>query len=60
MPDSVTGRWKRSRPEHAEGSAQPAKDPPATSATATPAEANPSHGILDELAERLGNFHDVS
>ena len=24
---SVTGRWKRSRPDHAEGSARPAKDP---------------------------------
>ena len=30
----------------------------ATSATAIPAETNPSRGILDELAERLGNFHE--
>ena len=68
---SVTGRWKRSRPDHAEGSARPAKDPldgedqlpqtstkRATSVTAMPAETNPSRGILDELAERLENFHD--
>ena len=71
VSDPCTGRWKRSRQEHAEGSAQPAKDPlgeedhlpqtskkRATSATAFPAETNPSRGILDELAERLGNFHD--
>ena len=30
----------------------------ATSATAIPAETSPSRGILDELAERLGNFHE--
>ena len=71
VPNPVTGRWKRQRPEHAEGSARPDKDPfggedhlpqtskkRATSATAIPAETNPSRGILDELAERLGNFHD--
>ena len=71
-PIQVTGRWKRRRPEHAESSARPARDSldgedslpqtskkkkQATSATATLAETNPSHGILDELAE-LGNFHD--
>ena len=28
VPDPATGRWKRSRPEHAEGTAQPVKDPP--------------------------------
>ena len=71
MPDPVTGRWKRPRPEHAECATQRAKDPldeedhlpqtskkRATSATATLAETNPGHGILDELAERLGNFHE--
>ena len=67
VPDPVRGRRKRPRPEQAEGPAQPAKDPPddeqtsnkrATSATAAPAETNPSRGILDELAERLGNFHE--
>ena len=71
VPDPVTGCWKRSRPEHAEGPAQPAKEPldgedhlpqtskkRATSATAEPAETNPSRGILGELAERLGNVHD--
>ena len=30
----------------------------ATSATAVPAETSTSRGTLDELAERLGNFHD--
>ena len=30
----------------------------ATSATTTPAESNPNREILDELAERLGNFHE--
>ena len=59
----MTGRWKRSRPEHAEGSARPItshklRKKRATSATATPAETHPSRRILDELAERLGNFHD--
>ena len=67
VPDPVRSRRKRPRPEQAEGPAQPAKDPlddeqtthkRATSATATPAETNPSRGILDELAERLGNFHE--
>ena len=66
MPDPVRGRRKRPRPEQTEGPAQPAKDPlddeqtsnkRATSATATPAETNPSRGILDEMAELLGNFH---
>ena len=63
--DPVTGRWKRSRSEHG-----PAKDSlgggdhflqtskkRATSATTTPA-GTTSRGILDGLAERLGNFHD--
>ena len=71
VPDQVTGRWKRPRPEHAEGPAQYAKDPlneedhhpqtskkRAASATAIPDERDPSRGILDELAERLGNFHE--
>ena len=62
MPDPVTGR---------EGPAQPAKDllheedhlqqtskRRATSATATSAETSTSRGTLDELAERLWNFHD--
>ena len=70
-PHAVTGRWKRSRPELTEGPVRPAKDPldeedhlPQTSnkraatATATPAETNPSHGILDEVAERLGHLHE--
>ena len=61
VPDAVTGRWKRSRPELTQGPVRPAKDPldeedhlPQTSnkraatVTATPAETNPSHGILDE------------
>ena len=30
----------------------------AVSATAIPVETDPSRGILDELAERLGNFHE--
>ena len=30
----------------------------AACATAIPAETDPSRGILDELAERLGNFHE--
>ena len=71
VPDPVTGRWKLSRPQQTEGPAQPARDPldvedhlsqtskkRATSATAIPAETNQSRGTLDELAERLGNFHD--
>ena len=63
VPDPVTGRWKRPRPEHAERPTQYVKEPDeedhlpqtlkkrATSAT-------PGHGILNELAERLGNFHE--
>ena len=56
---------------HAESSARPAKDSldredhflqgskkRATSATTTPAGTNLNREILDELAERLGNFHD--
>ena len=71
VPDPVTGRWTRPRPEHAEGPAQPVKDPPdeednlpqtskkqATSATATSAETSTSCGTLDELAQRLGSFHE--
>ena len=30
----------------------------ATCATTLPDESNTNHGILDELAERLGNFHE--
>ena len=30
----------------------------ATSTTTTPDESNTNNGILDELAERLGNFHE--
>ena len=64
VPDPVTGRWKRPRPEHAEGSAQPVKDPsdeedniPQTSkrqatSAATPAKMSTSCGTLDELADR--------
>ena len=61
VPDPVPGRWKRPRPEHAEGTAQPVKDPfdeedhlpqtskrQATSASSTPA----------KLAERFGSFHE--
>ena len=71
VPDPVTGRWKRPRPEHAEGPAQPVKDPPdeednlpqtskrqATSATATSAETSRSCGTLDELAQGLGSFRE--
>ena len=58
VPDPVTRRWKRSRPEHAEGSSTKFEKKQGTSATATPAESNLNRGILDELAERLGNFHD--
>ena len=72
VPDPVTGRWKRPRPEHAEGSAQPVKEPPdeednlpqtlkkeqATSAAAIPAKTSTSCGTLDELAEGLGSFHE--
>ena len=71
MPDPVTGRWKRPRPEQTEGPTQCVKDPleqedplpqtpkkRAESVTATSVETDPSHGIFDELAERLGNFHD--
>ena len=71
MPDPVTGRWKPPRLEQTEGPTQCVKDPPeqedhlpqtpkkrAESVTATSVETDPSHGILDELAERLGNFHD--
>ena len=67
VPDPVTGRWKRPRPEEVEGSTQYVKDPPdeedhlpqtpkkrAASATET----HPSRGILDEQAERVGNFHE--
>ena len=71
VPDPVTGRWKRPRPEHAEGPAQPVKDPSdeednlpqtskeqATSAAATLATTSTSCGTMDELAERLGRFHE--
>ena len=71
VPDPVTGRWKRPRPEHAEGTAQPVKDPSdeednfpqtskrqATSAAGTLAKTSTSCGTLDELAERLGSFHE--
>ena len=70
MPDPVTGRWKRPRPEHAEGPAQQVKDPSdeednlpqtskkqATSTAATMAKTSTSFGTLDEQAERLGSFH---
>ena len=69
----MTGRWKRPRPEHAELTAQPVKDPSdeednlpqtskrqATSAAATLAKTSTSCGTLDKLAERLGSFHDES
>ena len=71
MPDPVTGRWKRPRPEHAGGPAQPVKDPSdeednlpqtskrqAKSAVATLVKTSTSRGTLDELAERLGSFHE--
>ena len=71
MADLATGRWKRPRPEHAEGTAQPFKDPSdeedhlpqtskrqATSAAATPAKTSTSCETLDGLAERLGSFHE--
>ena len=71
VPDPVTGRWKRQRKEHAEGTAQPVKDPSdeedslpqtlkrqATGAAAVPSKTSTSRGTLDELAERLGSFHE--
>ena len=73
MPDLVTGRWKRPRPEHAEGPAQPVKDPSveednlpqtpkrqATSAARAPAKTSTSCGTLDELAGRLGSFRETA
>ena len=67
----VTGRWKRPRPERTEDPALPTKDqlqeedhPPqnpkerATSTATTPAKTCTTREILDELAERPGNFHD--
>ena len=67
----MTGRRKRPRPEHAEGPTQYVKDPldeedhlpqtskrQATSAVATPVKTSTSRGTLDELAERLGSFHE--
>ena len=71
VPDPVTGRWKRPRPEQAEGATQHVKDPSdeednlpqtpkkkAASSTAISFDADPNRGILDEQAERLGNFHE--
>ena len=55
------------RPEYKEGPARQLHEEDnlprtskrqATSATATSAETSTSRGTLDELAERLGNFHD--
>ena len=70
-PDPVTGRWKQPRPEQAEGRTQYVKNPSdeedhlpqtpkkrAASATNISVETDPSHGILDAPAERLGNFHE--
>ena len=67
VPDPVTGRWKRPRPEHTEGPARLLHEDDnlpqtskkrATRATAASAETNPSRGILDELADRPWNSHD--
>ena len=71
VPDPVSGHWKRPRSEHAECSARPAKDSldgkdhflqtskkRATRATTRPGGRNLNREIFDELAERLGNFHD--
>ena len=67
MPDPVTGRWKRPRPEHTEGPARQLHEEDnlpqtskkqATSATTTSVQTITSRGTLDELAERLRNFHD--
>ena len=66
VPDPVTGRWKRPRPELTEGPARQlheednvpqASKKQATDATATSTQTSTSRGTLDELAERLGNFH---
>ena len=63
VPDLVTGRWKRPRPNQTEGPARQLHEEDnlpqtskkqATSATATSAETSTSRGILDELQ------HDVS
>ena len=71
VPDLATGRWKRSRPEHAEGTAQPFKDPSdeedhlpqtskmqPTSAAAATAKTSTSCETLHGLEERLGSFHE--
>ena len=54
----MTGRWKRPRPGHTEGTAQPVKDPsdeednlPQTS------KRQATSATLDALAEPLGSFH---
>ena len=67
VPDPVKGRWKRPQPENTEGRARQLHEEDnlpqtskrqATSATATSSETSTCRGTLDELAERLGNFHD--
>ena len=67
VPNPVTGRWKRPRPEHTEGPARQLQEEDnhpqtskkqATSATATSTKTSTSRGTLDELVERHGNFHD--
>ena len=69
VPDPVTGRWKRPRPERTEDPARQFHEeynPPqtskkqATSVTATSADTSTSRGTLDELTERLGNFHECA
>ena len=69
VPESATGHWKRSRLEnyvkvYAENKSlpedhfQPVQKKRATSATTAPAGTDQNREILDELAGRLGLFHD--
>ena len=55
--DSVAEHWKRSRRESLGQSCAGNKSLRATSAMITLGESNTIPGILDGLAERLGNFH---
>ena len=50
--------WKRPRQKSPSQSCAGNKSLRATSVTITPGESSANPGILDELAERLGNFHD--
>ena len=58
VSDSVTEHWKRPRWESLGQGCAGNKSLRATSVTTTPGESSTNPGILDELAERLGNFHE--